>query len=809
MTTHGGIKRRVLNESFRNYCMGCDTRKRSIVQSLPQGELEPPKEFPNTQKTHVIGPGPLKTDESGRPLNTSACLFLASKGLAPENYLISSRPNHRVGAFKMAAILAYKNGKGVDIPSLGVKKGEMPSEDALEKFPDIFMGKSLLEGAQDVRKNLAPAAGEYLTKAMQSYVPLIIRGAGSQTEVCVRVDPNVSIENAQLAIKVLREGANVADSRIKVVASRNDDAEKVRDHFEGRGELWRLYPPTRTAKDQIRYIESSKMHTGSGTLLYYCAGTGERLLTSAQISNMADSFIEGESDREKISRQLSELSHLGQSTNRDGMPELAFHMVDEEKFPKDEIILAENFASDKSKTDDDVKQMLIGLKSRMLAATSGGFFDDDFRDPEKRRAMYNRLAGQSSLMRPEEMKLGLSKVFMGEIDWLAGATVIKQGQGDKLIMHPDARPHTRAIIEDYYGYCNGHNLKLKHINMGQVVDSLSKREERDPDENREVYVVEWSATGDNPRENQVDLLRRQRYDAPFFMRGMHFDSGDGVCAFKSATQLKKLAESGAIKEDDAGKYMILNDKKAYGRRLSKKEAQELTLEYRDFTLDRELFESVLFSDGKIKTESVSVPDQDPKTGPYETFFFLRSYIRGTAVDKIPEQKYADTGFAAKVASLMGVEAARTLACGRINRFTGEHVFGDGDEIIRFDRPVEEDGSNPLGYVRPYPTSVLGDVKRDPKDYAKAYALWLSKIVALAGKNSAGNLTSFARRTCMAKKSWVLSAALSCWIAMLCCGMNGARSVSKATSRKCLPLPGSCNSAFNPFACLLTGAIVHG
>jgi len=724
---------------------------RKDVQTPPHDELGAPKDLPVRHKFHMIGPKPRERNESGKPLNNSACLFFPHEGLTDDIHLIPSRPNHNAGAMKMAFLMAYTHGEGPDIPALGVKADTIPSFEALDEMVKIGFGTSDMEGAADVKRLLHDSSDKYMMPALESYVPLVIRGVGKEIEICVRKDPNVSLEMVDRSIKILDEEAGIPDGRIKAVASDPGSAEKLRDHFEGRGQLWRLYPPSKTKDVQEGYIENSKILTDNGVALYYVAGSGGRLLSEAEFGKVVDSFATGKSPREKLIGQLNDLVGLRQTKNRMGMPNLSLSMADEDKFRPDTFRKALGYISKKRggkyfHDDEKVNALLTGIRRRLHDCTKEGFHTDDLDSNRVRHALYNRLTGQSAFLRPEEMKLGLSRAYHGEVEWQPGGTVIADEKTGEwaMMMSPNARNHTKAIITDYADFSRKKGLRLSHINVGEVIESLSKRDKLDPDERREVYLVEWSAkpvtAEGRERKNQVDLLRRQRYDSIYFLTGMDFDLGDGKGEFKHHAELKKMRDDGSLKTaEDGREYMEVGGTRAYGRRLSIFEAKRLTDEYTRFNLQRNKFERLVFPGHSNVAEVLPVLERTSEIGGHEVLFFIRPYVKGTAVDKIPDERYGNPEFAKKIAGFMGAEAARNFTVGRVNKYTGEIVYADGDEIIQTDKPMGSPDAMPVGIARPDGTSVLGDVDRKPGDFAPAYAGWISKLMKTAAENGAGEV----------------------------------------------------------------------
>ncbi|MBU0762888.1 MAG: hypothetical protein KKD39_07665 [Candidatus Altiarchaeota archaeon] len=717
--------------------MGPDQIPRPQRQDLAS-QLAAPDSFPGRISTIQIGEDLLATHPDGTLKNTSACLFLRQKGLIDHNFIVASRPNHAAGAIKMAFLMAYLHGEGMDIPQLGISKDKPPSEEQLGILQRIFMGEKINDVTRDTLEPVNTAANKYGELALKSYIPIVMRGFKDKKEICIRQDGETNIGQVEEAIRILSQDMGYPSSQIKVIASQPKISENLREYFEKKGELFRLYPPTGTKEAQTEFINHSAIKTTHGIKLYYAAGTGERLLTEESMRDIVDGYLTGSVDRQQLGRQLNDLLGKYGTRNRMGVSNLSLYMVDPSHFGIEDIREAHSTATEREgadykHTDAKLKQVLSTMMQKYHDATAEGYHTDDVSDSEWRHKMYTRLMGLHEVQRPEEMKIGLSKEYVGEVRWLPGATVVPNPHfkgGWDLHYLPETGTHEKTIIQDFGDYCKRKGLKLEHINVGRVVESLSKREKQHPDELREVYVVEWKVQGD--KSNRVDLLRRQKWDEQYYLLALEFDLGEKGIRLWGPHKQKVERDEGRLKYDDNGRpYLEREWGRLYARPLTRDEARNLTLEYQEFVLHRNKFEVALFPTHPEVQVTVPVKDRGPIVGDYETYFFIRSYVNGVAVDKIPETKLGNPEFTKKLVRLMGVEAAHNAIVGRINPLTGEHIYGDGDEIIQFNKPLTDDDSMPAGYIRPEETSVLGDVDSPMSRYTPGFARWITRLLQKA------------------------------------------------------------------------------
>lgn len=691
-----------------------------------------PMELGENSETMLVGPHPLETDAEGRPVNTAACLILKDDNPLGKNLFVTSRPDHRAGAFKTAFLIAYSMGDGVEDPNRGLSNDRVPSSAQLDQLARLTLKRSKSPEEEGLVRRLDETAMKHGEKVIGNYVPVVMRGFGENVEVCVRKDPEVDLDTLDESVRVIEEDLGVPYDRVKVVSNSIEGNESLRRHYERRGSLYRLYPPTMSKDRQVEFIRESMIKTDQGVSLYYAAGSGERLLTEGGYRTVVEDFKGGRVDRETLAGQFHCMTDLYGRQNRTGTPSLSFCKVASGRFGIKYLRDVLESVEDSGKTDAEVVRVLQESLERMHDATENHFHEDNMDNEQWRWNMYKTLMGMEKAP-SEELKLGLGREFMGEVEWLPGGRNEDDGfildpHLDAMIEQGDVRAqHVKAIISDFRGYCGRKGHELEHINVGQVIESLSKRGKVSPEEVREVYVVEWRVEGDE--RNRVDLVRRQKWDERYYREGREFDFGDRK-NFYGRVKLEEMMKAGEAGRDERGWYVERDGVKVYGRELTEGEAETLSREYTMFVLDRNRFDEVI-SPGHPHMEVIPCKEVEGDA-EYDTPFLTRSYSEGVPVDKIPDEMYGNPEFVKRLAIYMGVEAARNMSLGRINPHTGFHLYGDGDEIIKLN-----EGGLPTGYIRNDETSVFGDVEKPLAEYVSTFNAWIVKTLDKAADRGVG------------------------------------------------------------------------
>lgn len=506
-------------------------------------------------------------------------------------------------------------------------------------------------------EGLEPLSREEQSELWHSAVDLIVQDG----VILIRPDPD-NTEIAFEADELLAE--LVSRRRIRFLEARLD---KVHEAIKHRGECWRITPVPRTAEEMKEMIAASRIGIAGRDIYYFNNATGTRFLTCERFSDL------GSLDDQALRQHLVEIQEYCGCQNSLGNPEVEF-------FATDEAFRA-SFLKHDFRTLDvavlrDVHETLVQeFRERVPADLRL----DDPEDIEWRRRMFTALIPQDDDVVFEENYLGLSPEFHMHIEWLPGGR-IENGElvFDPIFEEPVSdhgdEPVTPARDEKARNLifnCVRDYGDIEYINVGSVVESLSRRKRRFG--RRAVYVVELKQRG-SPEEI-VKIVRLQKWDV-----WERLDEG------------KPLSQA-----------MIESD------------------EYMEYTLDRGLGCRRLgmnlgstVTGGRVR-EVYQGHQESYRGTQLLTPYFERDYIRGMATDKIPANRFKDEKFALRFASLLGRAAAANMIVGRCTP-TGDVLFDDGDEVL-----VEDEDQMPAELVVADYTGAFADYERDLAGVAAAYA----------------------------------------------------------------------------------------
>jgi len=705
-----------------------------------------PETLDYSSRVDLTGPHPLELDEKGRPLNNSACLFLNPQG---RHHLITCRPNHRDGVYKKSILDFYRQGHGFEVLEIGVESHILPDENQLEILSKMLaFGKGPRLWDSGLMRPLKPVFEQIFMENAGTYIPVKIRGSGREVEVCVRKDSEVEMRQVHESIKVI-ESMGVPPLKVKAVCAEPSQRKNFVDEFEGRGELWRLYPPTRSAGKQLKFIRDSLEETHSGLRLYSCAPSGGKFMIEKDFMKLFKDFREKNTSRDVLAGQFADIISLLNDVNREGQPSLEFFGLDYVKLknPQEELFKAIDFMNAEKTSgrplhdDRQVDEMLSGLASKFSLAINPKYRLKDLNEPVFRNGLYQAIRGFKAET-SQEVRIGLSTEFLGEIEWQPGARVVSEGY-PQTRTHPLAKPHVISLILDLEVRCHQEGVKLDHVNVGSVVESLSKLRKLSREEHREVYIIEWKAKGSD--ERHVEVARRVKWDELHYREGLEFDvEGTGQKAFFSRKTVKRLITDTEqhwwkpSKEETA--YEPLTDFKGRlvvgtGRMLDGDTALRLAREYDDYRKARRFFEDLMGVERPkfrriTRFEETSAGFEKPITVSFD----VRDYVFGMAVDKIPQDLYGRPEFVKQLCDFMGKEAAINFTMGRRNPYTKNVIYGDGDEVVE----VSDNAPNPQirRILLTDSSSILGDVDSAYTEFTPAYAGWLRKTLGQAGKEGA-------------------------------------------------------------------------
>ncbi|MCR5750351.1 MAG: hypothetical protein K6G91_00160 [Kiritimatiellae bacterium] len=458
--------------------------------------------------------------------------------------------------------------------------------------------------------------------------------------VLIRPDPN----RMDLAFRADAELQKMVSKR--AIRYLNTNSAKVRSALRDRGENWRMSRQPISQDDMSALIGKAKVAIGEMPIYYYNHATGTRYLTASSYGEIASL------DDDVFRRQVAEIATGLAKRNRHGQPEI-------DVFP--------------TTTPPEIKNGLKALKADEadIAALRAavGRIDTDWRmslpaelrdesvaNVEWRNAMCRALtrAPNDTGVEEQELVAGIAPEFYRQIEWLPGARIedgevifdeiydeAARTQDPELLAMCDNR--VKAFLFNttrLYG-------RIAYINIGRIVHSLA-RVPVEGNRRGHVYIMQYREVDD--AEPTVLMIRLQKWGV-----AEHLDEG------------KSLLQS--ILEAD---------------------------EYSDFILDRRLMCRQLGMNLPRRISYGHFSEKYRGSNEYNgcvvrTAYFVRSYVRGIASDKVPVARLRNPVWAQKFARLMGEAAAVDAIVGRRSSVTKELLFDKNYEVVRLgedDLPAE-------------------------------------------------------------------------------------------------------------------------
>ena len=463
---------------------------------------------------------------------------------------------------------------------------------------------------------------------LEQSVDLIFTG----TQVLIRPDPN----HVDLALQADEELQKLVSKRN--IRYLNTHSAKVRNALRARGENWRMARQPISQDDIKQIIESSRVAIlGEPTFYYYNSASGTRYAT------VAGSELATELDPATFRAQLKEAQVMFTRRNRLGNPELDLFPVT---------------------TPIEIKQKfkalaIDSLSDRELCAAVHAI-DAEWRmsiPPELRvESLDNydwRMAMAETITRgPNETAAGAAELIQGispefyrQIEWLPGARVIDNGE---VIFDSIWEEYNRTRDPQLAEICDLRvkNIifaltrffaDLEYINIGRITRSLARDSEGQP-RRRNVYICQCKSKR-KPLAT-IYMLTFQKWGI-----AEHLDEGKDL--------LRSIIEAN---------------------------------EYADYIMDRRLMCQQLGMNLPHRVAPGSFTEKYYGHNQYNgttvrAYYYLRSYVNGTASDKIPLSKYRNPAFALKFAELMGEAAALDLIVGR-RTAEKENLFDKYYEVIQ-------------------------------------------------------------------------------------------------------------------------------
>lgn len=451
--------------------------------------------------------------------------------------------------------------------------------------------------------------------------------------VLIRPDPD-RVDLAFQADEILQ--TIVSKRKIRFL---NTHSAKVRNALRARGENWRMSRSPISPEDMVKLVERSKVAIHGESIYYYNSATGTRYLTVGA-SNLLIPLTGDE-----LKANIKELQTMLSRRNRIGYPELDLFPVTTPIEIKQSIKSLDT----ETMSVDELKAEIRKIDIQWRMSLPVELREETVENVEWRNAMCQVLTHEpnDTLVKDGDLIQGISPEFYRQIEWLPGARV----ENGEIIFDPLWEEFDRTHDPELAQICDPRarniilNLsrvfsEIDYVNVGRIVSSLA----RDPiagSRRGNVYIMQCKEVG-LPIAH-IYMFRFQKWGI-----AEHLDEGKDL--------LHAMLEA--------------ND-------------------YSDYILDRRLMCRQLGM--KLPTHVGFGQFTEPYHGNNQyrgtlvrTAYFARSYILGTASDKIPASKYRNPIFALKFAQLMGEAAAVDMIVGRRSTETNENLFDKNYEVIQFD-----------------------------------------------------------------------------------------------------------------------------
>ena len=465
------------------------------------------------------------------------------------------------------------------------------------------------------------------------------------TDDCVLIRPDP--DRMDLAFK--------ADDVLQTLVSKrrirflNTHAAKVRDALRARGENWRMARTPQSAEEIDSAIASARVAIRCEPIYYYNGNTGTRYLTvgglERAVSLPPDAFR----------AQMIELVEGLHGHNRLGQPEIAL-------FPVDLVPdVREAFNAVKPSEQDDaaLRVAVEAAATKWRLALPANLRDETATNLDWRNAMSVAISRRpnETEVGDQELIQGISPEFYRQIEWLPGGCVAdgqlifdplfdeaQRTQDPELLELCDLR--VRSIIFNLLRLLG----TVEYVNIGRIAHSLARRPVAGQ-RRGSVYIVQYKEVGKD--FCRVFVIRFQKWGI-----AEHLDDGNDLL-------------QAILKADEYADYIL-------DRRLA----------------CRQLGMNLPFQVGFGQfTEKYFGRNAAYYGTTVRAYYYMRSYIRGIASDKVPPERFRNPAFARAFANLMGEAAALDMIVGRAATETGECLFDQSSEVLQ----CGDDGL-PIGLV---------------------------------------------------------------------------------------------------------------
>lgn len=446
---------------------------------------------------------------------------------------------------------------------------------------------------------------------------------------------------------------------------------RVRNAIKERGECWRLSSIPKTREGKHKLVFGSKVGIHGQPIYFYNRLTGTRWLTYEEFENLRNL------DDASLARHLQEIADHSVRRNRFNRPELDFFAADLRHFGPRVFSGAVYVQLPHEQLRAKHKEIVAHFRS----AVHESFRKNDCGNIAWCQRMLSTLFLEGNETETEQILSGLTPEFFMAVEWLPGgrfeegefmfdsifeeAAKNTQDAGLRRLCDPRAKGIIFNLIREYGD--------LQFINVGRVPESLSL---------------------DRPQT----LGRRGVFIAELQTRSEP----------KPIKRFIRLQKWGVWEHLDEGKDLL--------------QSIEESEEYTDFWLDRRLGCRQLGMNlpSRVVMRRLSetyTGRQDRYRGQMiRTTYFEREYLEGIATDKLPPEKYAQAGYALKLAALLGKAAASSMVVGRALELGLHPVFDDGDEVVR-----EGNDGLPADILLGDHSGAFGEYKLPLETFAAHYA----------------------------------------------------------------------------------------
>ena len=497
--------------------------------------------------------------------------------------------------------------------------------------------------------------------------------------VLIRPDPD-HMDLALEADEALR--TLVSKRRIRFL---NTHAAKVRNALRARGENWRMARAPISQEDMCRQIEEAKVSIdGLNRIYYYNHATGTRYLT------VGGCYGFGKLPREVLRAQMHEAQTLMARRNRFGMSEVDLFPVTTPIEIKQAFMSIDVNALDDEALHAAIEKNYLAWRMTMPAELREETLDNfDWRNEMSRTLS---IGPNETAADERDLIQGISPEFYRQIEWLPGAR-IDRGQvifdtiWDEFNRTGDPElaqicdPRVRNIIFNFSRLF----ADIEYLNIGRIVHSLA----REP--------------GAAKRRGSVYLLQIKTSDRD-----------------KAMILMLRFQKWGVAEHLDEGKDLLRSIMEAN--------------EYTDYIFDRRLMCQQLGMKLPTRVGSGQCTEAYHGSNQYNgttvrADYNVRTYVQGTASDKIPPTRFRHPVFALKFAQLMGEAAALDLIVGRRSTETDENLFDKFYEVVQFGDDglpvrimITDHAGSFVNYLRSFEESVApyADVVRRRKAHVPDY-----------------------------------------------------------------------------------------